>query len=185
MRGSGDYEKKKKDTFRPEKKIRYSRLSDGCTVLAITTGKKKDTVVCLLGARFWRLRPEKKDTVVCLAGCAVVLFFVVAGNFDYDRKKKKIQSSVGGKLAVLLLWREIFITTEKKKRYITTGKKKGTDVCLMGAQFWRLRLEKKKIQSSVCWVPGSGDYDRKKKDTVVCLAGCAVVLCQFLVLAGN
>ncbi len=29
---------------------------------------------------------------------------------------------------------------------------------------------------SVCWVRGSGDYDRKKKkDTVVCLAGCAVV----------
>ena len=55
--------------------------------------KKKDTVVCLLGARFWRLQPEKKDTVVCLAGCAVVLFFVVAGNFDYDRKKK-IQLSV-------------------------------------------------------------------------------------------
>ncbi len=60
--------------------------------------------VCLLGARFLRLRPEKKDTVVCLAGCAVVLcqflvlagnwqFFVTAGNFYYDRKKK-IQSSV-------------------------------------------------------------------------------------------
>ena len=28
---------------------------------------------------------------------------------------------------------------------------------------------------SVCWVCGSGDYDRKKKDTVVCLAGSAVV----------
>ena len=55
--------------------------------------KKKDTVICLLGAQFWRLQPEKKDTVVCLAGCAVVLFFVVAGNFDYDRKKKKFQSS--------------------------------------------------------------------------------------------
>ncbi len=48
---------------------------------------------------------KKKDTVVCLAGCAVVdcvsfwfwreigSFFVVAGNFDYDRKKK-IQSSI-------------------------------------------------------------------------------------------
>ena len=35
---------------------------------------------------------KKKDTVVCLTGCAVVLFFVVAGNFDY----------------------EIFITTGKK-----------------------------------------------------------------------
>ena len=50
--------------------------------------KKKDTVVCLLGVRLWRLRPEKKDTVICLTDCAVVLFFVVAGNFDYDRKKK-------------------------------------------------------------------------------------------------
>ena len=66
---------------------------------------------------------KKKDTVVCLTSCAVVLFFVVAGNFDYDRKKK-IQSSVGGKLAVFLLWREIFITTVKKKRYIATGKKR-------------------------------------------------------------
>ncbi len=55
--------------------------------------EKKDTVVCLLGAWFWQLRPEKKDTVVCLMGCAVVLFFVVAGNFDYGRKKK-IQLSV-------------------------------------------------------------------------------------------
>ena len=35
----------------------------------------------------------------------------------------------------------------------------------------------------VCWVCGSGDYDRKKKDTVVCLTGCAVVL--FFVVAGN
>ena len=48
--------------------------------------KKKDTVVCLLGARFWRLRPEKKDTFVCLAGCAVVSVF-----------------GSGGKLAVFLL----------------------------------------------------------------------------------
>ncbi len=134
---------------------------------------KKDTVVCLLGARFWRLRPEKqkiqssvcwvhssgnydrekKDTVVCLAGCAVVLFFEVAGNFDYDRKKK-IQSSVGGKSAVFLLWREIFITTGEKKDALQP-EKKDTVVCLMGAWFWRLRPE--------------------KKDTVVCLAGCAVV----------
>ncbi len=81
----------KKDTLQPEKKdtvvclmgARFRRLRP----------EEKDTVVCLLGARFWRLRPEKKDTVVCLTGCAVVLFFVVAGNFDYDRKKK-IQSSV-------------------------------------------------------------------------------------------
>ena len=58
--------------------------------------EKKDTVVCLLGARFWELRPEKKkDTVVCLTGWAVVLFFVVAGNFDYEillRPEKKSMS---------------------------------------------------------------------------------------------
>ena len=47
---------------------------------------------------FWQLQLEKKkDTVVCLTGCAVVLFFVVAGNFDYDRKKKD----------TVVCWREI------------------------------------------------------------------------------
>ena len=70
------YDRKKKvPVICLAKKKRYSRLSVGCAVLAITTGKKK-------------------DTVVCLTGCAVVLFIVVAGNFDYDWKKKKIQSSV-------------------------------------------------------------------------------------------
>ncbi len=49
---------------------------------------------------------------------------------------------------------------------IMTGKKSSS----------HLSGEKKKIQSSVCWVRGSGDYDRKKKDTVLCLAGCAVVV---------
>ena len=133
------YDRKKKiqssvwrvrDQLRPEKK-RYSRLSVGCAVLAITTGKK--------------------DTVVCLTGCAVVLFFVVA-EILITTGKKKIQSSVGRKLAVFLLRREIFITT---------GKKKDTVICLAGAQ--SITTGKKKIQSSVCWVRGSGDYDRKKK----------------------
>ena len=45
--------------------------------------EKKDTVVCLLGARFWRLRPEKKDTVVCLAGCAVVSVFGSGGKLAF------------------------------------------------------------------------------------------------------
>ena len=119
MAGNFDYDRKKKETVvcwreigsffvvvgnfhydREKKKIHYDR-------------KKKDTVVCLLGARFWRLRPEKKrysrlsvgcavlaittgKTVVCLAGCAVVLFFVVAGNFDYDRKKKRYSQLLAG-----------------------------------------------------------------------------------------
>ena len=113
------------------KKKRYSRPSVGCTVLAIMTGKKRYSrlsggLCCCISFWFWQ---------------EISIFFVVAGNFDYDRKKK-IQSSVGGKLAVFLLWREIFITTGKK-RYITTGKK-DTVVCLMGARFWRLRPEKKR-----------------------------------------
>ncbi len=101
VRGSGDYDRKKKDSvvcllgarfwqLRPEKKEtvkkkihyewkekRYSRLSDGCAVLAITTGKKKDTVIL--------------------------------GNFHYDRKKKihydhKKKDTVvsGGQLAFFL-----------------------------------------------------------------------------------
>ncbi len=109
--------------------------------------KKKDTVVCLLGARFWQLRPEKKDTVICLAGCAVVLFFVVAGNFDYDQKKKD----------TVVCWREIgsFCVVagnfhyDRKKKYTLRPEKKDPVVCLMGARFWRLRPE--------------------KKDTVICL----------------
>ncbi len=52
---------------------------------SITTGKKIDTVVCLLGAPFWQLQPEKKDTVVCLAGAQSI-----------TTGKKKIQSSVVG-----------------------------------------------------------------------------------------
>ena len=53
--------------------------------------------------------------------------------------------SVGGKLAVFLLWQKIFITTGKK-RYITTGKKRYSrlsDGCAV------LDDRKKKIQSSV------------------------------------
>ena len=66
-------------------KKRYSRLSVGCAVLAITTGKKKIQssvwqVVLLYCVSFWFWRE-------------IDSFFVVAGNFYYDRKKK-IQSSV-------------------------------------------------------------------------------------------
>ena len=74
---------------------------------------------------FWRLRPEKKDTVVCLAGCAVVSVF-----------------GSGGKLAVLLLWLEIFITTRKKvpvvclasARSLLRPEKKDTVVCQVDGQ---------------------------------------------------
>ena len=109
----------------------------------ITTGKKIDTVVCLMGARFWRLRPEKKETVVCLTGCAVVLFFVVAGNFDYDRKKKRYSRLLAGNWQFFCCGGKFSLRPEKK-RYsrlsggcaiiITTGKKKHTVVCLVGAR---------------------------------------------------
>ena len=144
-----------KFSLRPEKNIyitpgkkRYSRLSDGCPVLASTTGKKK-------------------DKVVCLTGCAVVLFFVVAGNFDYDRKKK-IQSSVGGKLAVFVLWREIFIMTGTKK---SSSRLSGGCVSFW---FWR-------EIGSLFVVAGNFHYDRKKKK----FQSSVWRVCQFLVLAGN
>ena len=68
----------------------------------------------------------------------------MVGHFDYDRKKK-IQSSVGRKLAIF---------------FVVAG------------NFYYDR--KKKIQSSV-WQVRDHYYDRKKKDTVVCLASCAFV----------
>jgi hypothetical protein len=59
VRSSGDYDQKKK---------RYSRLSDGCTVLVITTGKKKDTVVSgnfhYDRKKRYITTEKKKDTVV-------------------------------------------------------------------------------------------------------------------------
>ncbi len=82
--------------------------------------EKKDTVICLVGAQTF-LRPEKKDTVICLGGCAAVSVF-----------------GSGGKLAVFLLWRESFITTGKKK---------------IQSSVWQVRdhyyERKKKIQLSV------------------------------------
>ena len=142
MAGKFYYDRKKKDTvvclagarslLRPEKK-RYSRLSGGCTII-ITTGKKK------IQSSVWR--------VVLLCQFLVLAgnwqFFVVAGNFHYDRKKKvPVGVSIfgfGGKLAVFLLWGESIITTGKKKiqssvwrvrdhynnrkkKFVTTGKK--------------------------------------------------------------
>ena len=118
MAGNFDYDRKKKDTvvcwrkigsffvvagnfhYDQKKKIHYGQ-------------KKKDTIVFLMGRQFWRLRPEKKRYSRLSGGlcCCISLwfwremsiFFVVAGNFDYDRKKIYIQLSVGGKLAVFFV----------------------------------------------------------------------------------
>ncbi len=86
---------------------------DGLTENEYTYDQKKKFYFVVAG-KFYYDR-KKKDTVVRLAGCAVVSVF-----------------GSGRKLAVFLLWRESFITTGNKKRYsrlsgvcaiiITTGK---------------------------------------------------------------
>ncbi len=94
-----------------------------------------------MGARFWRLQPEKKDTVVCLAGCAVVsvfgsggkseFFFVAAGNFDYDRKKKD----------TVVCWREIgsfFVVAGNFNCQYPNKKKKDT---IVNIQFVLVQFE--------------------------------------------
>ncbi len=124
---------------------------------SITTGKKKDAVVCLLGARFWRLRPEKKIYSRLSGGlcCMLYQFLVLVGNWQFF--------VVAGN----------FYHDRKKK---------------IQSSVWRvrdqLRPEKRYSRLSVgCAVLAI--TTRKKKDTVICLAGCAVVFCQFLVLAGK
>ncbi len=119
---------------------RYSRLSVGCAVLAITTGKKKQSsawqVVLLYCVSFWFWRE-------------IGSFFVVAGNFYYNRKKK-IQSLAG--VGSIMTGKK----TGNWQFFCCGGKvllqpeKKDTVVCLAGAQ--SITTGKKKIQSSVCWV---------------------------------
>ncbi len=87
------------------------------------------------------------------------------------------------------MWRESFITTGKKSSSRSSG---GLCGCV-SFWFWReigsffvvagkFYYNRKKKVSVVCLagcavvsVFGAGDYDRKKKVLVVCLAGCAVV----------
>ncbi len=79
----------------------------------------------------------------------------MAGNFDYDREKKRRYSRLlAGNWQLFCCGVKFSLRPEKKDTL--RPEKKDTVVCLMGARFWRLQPE--------------------KKDTVVCLAGCAVVL---------
>jgi hypothetical protein len=100
------------------------------------------------------LRPEKtKDTVICLAG---------ARSFLQPEKKRYSRLSGGC----------VIIITTRKKRYsrlsggcaiiITTGKKRYSR---LSTDDWNFFFSGR----------NSGDYDRKKKIPVVCLAGRAVV----------
>ncbi len=110
---------------------------------------------------------KKKDTVVCLAGSAVVSVF-----------------GSGGKSAVFLLWREIFITTGKKKRYsrlsggcaiiITTGKKKRYSHLSVGCAVLVITTGKKK--DTVVFVVRKIFITTGKKKISRLSGGCAIVI---------
>ena len=106
--GNFHYDRKNKKIHYDQKK--KDKTSDGCAVLAIMTGKKRYSglsggLCCCVSFWFW---------------WEIGSFFVVAGNFHYDRKKK----------VPVHYW-----------------KKKDTVVCLAGAR--SITTGKKKIQSSV------------------------------------
>ena len=114
----------------------------------------------------------------------------MAGNFHYDRNKKKFQSSVwrvcqflvlAGNWQFFLLWREIFITTGKKK---SSSRLSGGCVSfwfrreigsffVVAGKFYYDR-KKKKIQLSV-WRVRDHYYDRKKKRYSPLSGGCAIM----------
>ncbi len=77
--GSGDYDQKKKKF---QSSVWRVVLLCQFLVLAITTGKKK-------------------VTVICLAGCAVVSVF---GSGDYDREKKSYSCLSGGLCCCVSFW---------------------------------------------------------------------------------
>jgi hypothetical protein len=99
--------------------------------------KKKDTVVCLAGARSL-VRPEKKKYSRLSGGCAIVI----------TTGKTKSSSPLSGGCAIV-------ITTGKKRNsrlsggcaiIIMTGKKKDTVIYLAGA---RSLLQPEKIKYTV------------------------------------
>ena len=106
--GNFDYDQKKK---------RYSRLLAGNWQFFCCGGKfslrpKKKKIQSSVWRACDQLRPEKKRYSRLSVGCAVLAittsFFVVAGNFYYDRKKKRYSHLSGGCA--------IIITTKKKKK---------------------------------------------------------------------
>ena len=152
-----------------QRKKRYSRLSVGCAVLTITTGKRKDTVVCLAGAR--SITTGKKRYSHLSVGCAVL---AIMRKKRYITTGKKRYSRLSDGCAVLA------ITTGKRKRYSRLS----GGLCCMEHFFCCggkvLLLPEKKIQSSVWRVRDhynnrkKNRYDRKKKVPVVCLVRVSV-----------
>ena len=83
------------------------------------------------------------------------------------------ESGSGGKSAVFLLWGESFITIGKKR---SSSRLPGGLCCRVSFWFWW-------EIGSVFVVAGKFYYDRKKK--LQSSVWRVVLLCQFLVLAGN
>ena len=93
----------------------------------ITTGKKSSSrlsggLCCCVRFLFWR---------------EIGSFFIVAGKFYYDRKKK-FKSSVW-RVVLLCQFLVLAITTEKK----SSSRLSGGLCCCVSFRFWRLRPEKK------------------------------------------
>ncbi len=82
----------------------------------ITTGKIKSCIYFVVAGKFYYDRKKKSSIYFVVAGKFYYeqkkssIYFVVAGKFYYDREIKKVLS--------ILLWRESFITTGKKKFYL-------------------------------------------------------------------
>ena len=102
----------------------------------ITTGKKKDTVVCwreigsfiVVAGNFHydrkkkdTLRPEKKRYSHLWR--EISIFFVVAGNFDYDRKKKRYNRLLAGNWQFFCCGGKFSLRPEKKKIHYDRKKK--------------------------------------------------------------
>ena len=126
--------KKKSSSHLSGKKKRYSRLSVGCAVLAITTGKK----------RYSRLSGGLCCCIVSVFGSGgKSAFFLLWLEIFIMTGKKKSSSRLSGKCAIII--------TTGKKRYsrlsggctiiITTGKKRyshlyGGLCCCVSFRFW-------------------------------------------------
>ena len=102
MRGSGDYDRKKKIQSSVWQVVLLYCVSfwfwrdiGSFFVEAGNFYYDRKSIFFVVAGNFDYDR-KKKDTVVCWR--EIDSFFVVAGNFDYDRKKKR------------------YITTEKKKK---------------------------------------------------------------------
>ena len=105
-----------RDRYYDRKNKSSSRLSGRCAII-ITTGKKKDTVVCLVGARSL-LRPEKKSSSRLSGGMSVF------GAGDYNRKKKSSSRLSGGCAIVIMTGKKVLVVYLAGARSLLRPEKK-------------------------------------------------------------